>query len=215
MPFPRVSEHIGESRFAFIERLCRMLNMHLIDDGVGGLVAFRGVGDTGLVIREGANLQRGRVLLKNSDHVDDIVVRGHDAGSDSADVNRSPEGRSKVDPPINRPFKIIAEEMGHSRFMQRRADQQADWDKFMQEDGDATVPGWFTPDGSLWWYHVPSKIILYSPSLLPNDLYGFAVKAVTHRQSVEGGTTTDVMLCRHDGFGPGVGPNIEFTKPKT
>jgi hypothetical protein len=41
-PFPRVSEHVGETRFAFIERLGRMRNIHLIDDGQGGIIGFRG-----------------------------------------------------------------------------------------------------------------------------------------------------------------------------
>lgn len=210
-PFPRVSEHIGESRFAFIERLCRMQNMHMIDDGTGGIVAFRGSDGSGLIIREGFNIERGRILLKNNDHVDEIVVKGHDANNDSADANRSPTGQTSVDPPVNRPFKIIAEEMGSSSLMQKRANHQGDWDKYMQEDGDITVPGWLSyPDGDLWWNHVTNKVMVQAPSLLPENEYKFMIKAVVHRQSNEGGTTTDILLCREDGFGSGVGESIQF-----
>jgi prophage tail gpP-like protein len=201
MPFPRVSEHIGETRFAFIERLCRMRNMHMVDDGNGGIEAFRGASSGILTIKEGFNLERGRVLLKNNDHVDEINVHGQDFGNDSADVNRSPTGSTSVDPPINRPFSIIAEEMGNSQAMQLRANHQGDWTKYMQVDGDITVPGWLCPDGSLWWNHVKEQVRVISPSLLPEDEFQFMIKAVVHKQSNERGTTTDVLLCRSDGFG--------------
>jgi prophage tail gpP-like protein len=200
MPFPRVSEHIGETRFAFIERLSRMRNMHMIDDGNGGITAFRGASGGLLTIREGWNLERGRILLKNNDHVDEITVRGHDYGNDSADANRSPTGQTSVDPPVNRPFGLIAEEMGNSQAMQLRANHQGDWTKYMQVDGDVEVNGWLCPDGSLWWNHVREQVKVISPSLLPEDEFQFMIKAVVHRQS-DRGTFTDVLLCRADGFG--------------
>lgn len=42
MPLARVSEHVGSSRFSFIERLCRMRNVYPLNDGQGGILAFRG-----------------------------------------------------------------------------------------------------------------------------------------------------------------------------
>ncbi|WP_024340979.1 phage baseplate assembly protein [Bradyrhizobium japonicum] len=211
MPFPRVSEHIGESRFSFIERLCRMRNMHMIDDGTGGIVAFRGAAKGGLVLREGQNIERGRILLKNNDHVDEITVKGHDANNDSADANRSPTGSTKVSPPVNRPFKIIAEEMGNSAAMQLRANHQGDWTKYMQVDGEIVTPGWLCPQGDLWWNHVTAQVTIVSPSLLPEDTFQFMIKGVVHRQSNHSGTTTSVMLCRADGFGSGIGESLQFS----
>lgn len=211
MPFPRVSEQLGETRFAFIERLCRMRNMHMIDDGNNGIVAFRGAAEGGLVVREGRNLKRGRILLKNNDHVDEIVIKGHDSNNDSADMNRSPSGNTKVDPPIGRPFKMLAEEMGNSAAMQLRANHQGDWVKYMQVDGDLTVPGWLTPGGALWWNFVTSQITVESPSLLPEDTFQFMIKGIVHRQSVQEGTTTDILLCRSDGYGSGVGEKLQFS----
>jgi prophage tail gpP-like protein len=201
--FTRVSEHIGETRFAFIERLARMVNMHLFDDGNGGIQAFRGASGGGLTLKEGTNFKRGRILLKNSDHVDDITIKGHDFGNDSADMNRSPEGKTTADPAIGRSFKMIAEEMGSSSKMQKRANHQGDWTKYMQVDGDITTQGWFAPDGTLWWTHVGEKIMVNSPSLLPENTFKFMIKGVVHRQSTANGTTTDVLLCREDGFGSG------------
>lgn len=214
MPFERVSEQYGEARFGFIERLCRFRNMHLIDDGNGGILAFRGAGEgSGLVLREGQNIEQGRIVLKNNDHVDEFVMSGHDANKDSADVNRSPTASVKIDPPIGRSAKMLAEEMGNSAAMQLRANHQKDWDLFMQEDGNVLVPGWLCPLGDLWWNHVTAKVKLDSPSLLPADQRTFAIKGVTHRQSSEGGTTSLIMLCREDGFGSGTGENIVFKKP--
>src|SRR6266699_3211051 len=41
-PFKRVCEQLGESRFNFVERLCRMVNLHMMDNGLGTMLAFRG-----------------------------------------------------------------------------------------------------------------------------------------------------------------------------
>jgi prophage tail gpP-like protein len=99
MPFPRVSEHVGESRFDFIERLCRMRNVHMIDDGTGGIVAFRGPrGTASTTLQEGRNILRARLLLKNNDHADDLRTVGMDSGNDSADANRSTTGTTTAPP---------------------------------------------------------------------------------------------------------------------
>lgn len=212
MPFPRVSEAIGETRYAFIERLCRMRNMHMIDDGNGGIAAFRGAAGGVLKLQEGVNIERGRILLKNNDHVDEITIKGHDANNDSADMNRSPQASTTVDPPIGRPYNQIAEELGNQSAMQLRANHQGDWTKYMQAEGDITVPGWFCGSGSLWWDQVTAQVAVDSPSLLPDDYFQFMIKGVIHRQSSERGTTTDVLLCRADGFGSGVGVAIQFSQ---
>lgn len=201
LPFPRVSEHIGESRFSFIERLCRMRNVHMVDDGEGGILAFRGASPGGAVIEEGKNLERGRIVLRIDEHAKIFQAVGHDAGNDSADVNRSPSGTASVDPPIGGNCKFLAEEMGNSACLQLRANHQADWDKLQQVDGDVTVPGWFAPDGQLWFFKMRQLVTINSPSLLPKDTLRFMIKGVVHRQSNEGGTTTDIQLCREDGFG--------------
>lgn len=208
-PFPRVSEHIGESRYAFIERLCRMQNVHMVDNGQSGIVAFRGSSTGSMVLREGENIQRGRITLKIDEHVDQIVIKGHDSNNDSADQNRSPEGKATSDPPINRPLSLMAEEQGPAKLMQNRANHQADWDKLQQVDGLITVNDWFCSDGSLWWNHVTDKITVQSPLLLPNDFLKFMIKGIVHRQSSENGTTTDILLCREDGFGSGIAEVIE------
>jgi hypothetical protein len=48
-------------------------------------------------------------------------------------------------------------------------------------------------------------VTVNSPMLLPEDSMDFMIKGVIHRQSSEGGTTTDILLCRFDGLGSGTG----------
>lgn len=213
MPFEKVNEHYGESRFAFIERLCRFRNMHMIDDGTGGIVAFRGGADSGLVLREGQNILRGRIILKNNEHLDDVAFAGHDTNHDSADMNRGPRASVKIDPPIGRSARMLAEERSNAAALQHRANHERDWIVFQAEDGEILTTGWLCPLGDLWWNHVTAKITLDAPSLLPQDQRKFAIKGVTHRQSNTEGTATTVQLCRSDGFGSGTGETIVFKKP--
>ena len=48
-------------------------------------------------------------------------------------------------------------------------------------------------------------ITVVAPLLLPENTMEFMIKGIVHCQSSEGGTTTDILLCRSDGFGSGSG----------
>lgn len=212
VPFKRVSEHIGEEKFAFVERLCRMRNIHMIDDGHGGIIGFRGATTGGLVLQEGKNILRARLTLRNNDSVDPLVVNGQDSGNDSADTNRDQNATASGDPAVKRMAKIAAEMPGAAAEMQMRANHEADWTKFSMVDGDITVPGWLTPDGSLWMHHVLELVTVNSPMLLPENSMEFMIKGVVHRQSSEAGTTTDILLCRFDGLGSGTGEPLAMNE---
>ncbi|MGN8543687.1 hypothetical protein ACQPTN_00660 [Bradyrhizobium sp. 13971] len=78
LPFKRVIEHLGETRFHFAARLCRMRNIYMMDS-LQGVVGFRGPGkESGYVLRQGYNMLRGRVLLQNDDQSDPIIIDGMD-----------------------------------------------------------------------------------------------------------------------------------------
>jgi prophage tail gpP-like protein len=206
-PFPRISENIGETRFDFILRLCRMRNLHMVDDGQNGIVAFRGsFGKSTGVLQEGNNILRARILLKNNEHAENITAVGQTHGNDSADANSQSSASTTVDPPINRNVKIACEEMADNQDCQHRANDEADWVKYNQVDGEVTVQGWFKSDGGLWWNDRRKTIVVNSPLLLPNNSFGFMIKGVTHRQNSQEGTTTDILLCRSDGLGAGGEP---------
>jgi prophage tail gpP-like protein len=209
-PFKRVSEHVGETRFDFIERLCRMRNVHMVDDGTGGIVAFRGPrGRAMTALQEGRNILRARLLLKNNEHADNLKTVGMDQGNDDADGNRATMGETTSAPPINRPVKIAAEETGDDADMAMRVGQERDWDKYQLVDGDVTVSGWLNDANLLWWTEREKIVTVNSPMLLPEDSMQFMIKGIVHRQSSEGGTTTDVLLCRQDGLGSGTGEPLQ------
>lgn len=210
IPFAKVSEHIGEEKFTCVERLCRMRNIHMIDDGKSGIIGFRGGSKGGLVLQEGVNILRASLTLKNPDSVDPIVMETDNSNSDAADANRTQEATAAGDNTVQRMAKLRAEMPGASvAEVQMRADHEADWIKFQQVDGTITVPGWLCPDGSLWMAHVREFVTVNSPMLLPEQSMQFMIKGVVHRQSSEEGTTTDVLLCRFDGLGSGTGEPLQ------
>lgn len=208
--FKRVSEHIGETRFNFIERLCRMRNLFMVDDGQGGITAFRGPKSNGgkLILKEGFNILHGRILLKNDEHVTPIIGVGQDFNNDTADDNRNPKAETEVEggSKTSRPMKFPTEEPGDKKDVQHRVDHEAAWVKYQMVDGDITVQGWLAPDGSLWWDHKRELIVVDSPSLLAEDRMTFMIKGIMHRQSDSEGTTTTLLLCRADGLGAGGEP---------
>lgn len=208
-PFDRVSEHVGETRFEFINRLCRMRNLHLVDDGQNGLMAFRGSNAGGLVLAEGQNILKARLLLKNNESVSDIIGLANNHNQDAADANRNPKaevsGSSSVS---NRPLKFVAEEPSSAQLLQHRVNHELDYIKYQEIDGDITTSGWFAPDGALWWTHLRDQITINSPMLIPNGSDTFMIKGVTHRQSTADGTTTEVLICDSAGLGSGDAPAI-------
>jgi hypothetical protein len=79
--------------------------------------------------------------------------------------------------------------------MQMRASHEADWSYFQTVDGVITVQGWLTPGGDLWFNHVREIVSIQSPMLLPNNSgLQFMIKGVTHKQSSDEGTTTDILI---------------------
>lgn len=204
--FPRISEHVGETRFDFISALCRMRNLHLVDDGQNGIVAFRGPqGRAVQVLQEGFNILRANILLKNNEHADNLQALGQQPNQDSGDVNRSSRAYATVDPPIGRNINLPCEIIADNADCQMRVNHEADWVKYMQVDGDVTVQGWLNKNG-LWWNDRRKIVVVNSPSLLPNNSFGFMIKGVTHRQNNSEGTTTSILLCRADGLGAGGEP---------
>lgn len=219
-PFPRFSEQVGETRFACIDRMCRMRNLHLMDKG-GTLIAFRGpTRSTGLTLEEGKNILRARVVLSNRDTADVVTALGSNSNQDSGDENRNPKATARVSTfqkdgktvlRVEMPVTIACEEMTDQEGCQHRANHEADWIKYENVDGDITTQGWLTPDGDLWFNDLRSTIVVKSPMLVPDGVFGFMIKGIIHRQSSGGGTTTDILLCRVDGKGT----NVDVAAPSS
>jgi prophage tail gpP-like protein len=201
--FPRFSEHVGETLFDCAERLCKMSNLHQMDDGQGGIQAFRGAqSSSGLILREGYNIKRQRLLLRVDEMVGPLVtVIGQNPTRDSTQ-NSNPKATATTDNPIQAPTKIVAEEQGDSERMQLRADHQTDLGEYTTVDGEITVQGWFASDGSLWWQHARNQeLITLTSSLVPGGSDVYMIKGIVHRQNDIDGTTTSILLCSKNGFG--------------
>jgi prophage tail gpP-like protein len=205
LKFPRATEQPGESCFEFIERLCRLVNLHMMDDGNGTMLAFRGPqGDTGAQLQEGVNILRARLLLQIDDHVESYQCVGQQSNPSSGDAGRAVSATATASSP-GKPaggfVKFCIEDMSNPAFAQHRVNHQTNYDEMKTVDGMVTVQGWFAPDGDLWWNKVRQKITVNSPMLIPEGSMEFIIKEVIHRQSSAEGTTTDVMLTNPLGLG--------------
>jgi prophage tail gpP-like protein len=211
MPFPRVSEHVGETLFDFANRLCMQRNVYLIDDGQGGISAFRGSQGGGQVLQEGGNILHARLLLKNSDQVASIEGLAQDHNNDTEDLNRNPHASATVpNATVTRTLKFVAEEAQNAQSLQQRTNHERDFVIYGSTDGEVTVQGWLCPDNSLWMAHVLETVTLNSPMLIPPDSDNqFMIKGVTHRQSNEEGTTSTIYLCDKNGLGSGTGAPLQ------
>jgi prophage tail gpP-like protein len=208
LPFPRIIEQVGESCFGFIERLCRVRNLHMIDDGQGGIKAFRGPQGSGPELREGVNIQRGRILLRNDESKDFLNGVSQTSRQTSADQSRDISATGQITSMFGtssgmpqRLMKFITEDAVDRQSVVMRVGHEADRIAYDEVDGVITVPGWLDQGGSLWWNHVTKTTTVYSPLLLPGDTMVFFIKGVIHRQNNVDGTTTDIQLTRQDGMG--------------
>jgi len=205
--FARVSEHVGETRYDFAERLARMRNIHLIDDGQNGIMGFRGpFGNAATQVVEGHNMLRGRILLKDNESVEQLRCRGQQANQDDAYANAQSAAEKQVQTSAKGDATIVAEEMADNVDCQMRVNHEGDWIAYDEVDGEVALQGWLNSEGQLWWNDRLKVVTVQSPLLLPGAAYPFMIKSVVHRQSSEEGTTTTLLLCRADGLGGGAEP---------
>ena len=206
MIFKRVSEQLGETRHNFIERLCRLRNLHLIDDGQGSVSAFRGPQGRSSQLVEGENILRARLLLSFNEMVTDVKGISQNSNPDSGPGGAQIKADASVPSPLggNTPsgtYKFGAEDAGSQPELQMRVNHQVDHIAATTVDGMITVQGWFRPEGDLWFNHVLDWINVYSPMLIPQKSMDFAIKEVIHRQSSQEGTTTDILITNSAGLG--------------
>jgi prophage tail gpP-like protein len=201
--FARVSETIGQSRFAFIENLCRLRNLHMIDDGKGNIIAYRGPQGSADPLQEGVNILKARVTLKVNEKVANITgySQFYNEGAKGAGVTASvnPVQDFPTYPPGNLSF--IASEAADMPSLQMSVNHVADANSFQTVDGSITVQGWFVASGDLWMNYCPADVTVNSPLLIPGGRMKFVIKEVVHRQSAEEGSTTDILITNEAGLG--------------
>jgi len=201
--FPRISETIGQSRFAFVEQLCRLRNLHMIDDGKGGVAAFRGPQGDAAPLQEGVNILKARVMLKVSESSVNIkgVSQFYHQGSQGAGTTA--KGTTPLPfqphPPGNLDF--IAPNAADKPSLQMNVNHVVDANAYSSVDGLVTVQGWFVASGDLWMNYVGSSVTVNSPMLVPSGSMKFMIRGVIHRQSSAEGSTTDILITNQNGLG--------------
>jgi prophage tail gpP-like protein len=194
--FERVSEHVGETRFSFIERLGRMRNLHLVDDGKGNVLATRQPGAEVATLVEGQNILRARAIMSINDSAESLTALGqNDQHDDNWQLGSSSIASTSVpNVKLTRPVKFPVEMNADNADCAMRCNHERDQTLYDQLECTITVKGWLAPDGTLWIYHVNAQVTVYSPMLFPDDTATLYIRGVVHHQSNEEGTTTDLFV---------------------
>jgi prophage tail gpP-like protein len=199
--FDRISEMIGETRFQFIERLCRMRNVHMVDDGHGNVLATRGPGGTAATLVEGQNILKARAVMSINDSAESLTAVGQAPPTPLGGMGDMSSTATTGVPNVKltRPVKFACEINADNQDCAMRVGQERDQTLFDQLEADITVKDWLMADGDLWINHVNDTVTVYSPMLFPQGTATLYIRGVVHRQSSEEGTTTDLILSQFPG----------------
>jgi len=199
-PFPRVSEHAGETRFNFIDRLCQMRDVWLRDDEFGTLIGFRdSSGTSGALLVEGQNIISGRVIMRNDYAVSQLTSVGQHPGeqSDNAAGDETRDSSATVTNPgmpFPRPAVVPTPEPADSQDAAMFANHAMTENLFSMLEAEFVVPGWFAPTNQLWIDMLTNDIQVYSPSLFPDNYMTLRIMGVVHSQDSQRGSTTTIRL---------------------
>src|SRR6516165_2199941 len=198
--FKSVITHVGETQLEAVTRLCKMRNIHLMDDRSGNLVGVRNDGSEKSVgeLREGRNILNAAMVWRWDTAIDLIKSNGQEPGHNgkSGDPVRNPAAQTK-NPNYNgqRVVSILAEHPGDKQDMQMRADHEVDLNVATMFDAQITVQGWLRNNGRLWLEEVRSFIDVYSPMMFPSNREPLRIYKANCRQGENTGTTTQLGLC--------------------
>jgi prophage tail gpP-like protein len=211
MPFPRISEHIGERMIDFIGRLANWRNMHLTDDENGNLVLARGQtgGQTIAQLQEGRNIEACRMVKNYQFAADPLIFQSQTHGTDATNgTDASQNAITKSNPNYTgpkRPQVILGDNAGNKAEAGMAFNQAQNNLNAMMWEIVATVPGWTMDNGQLWILACfgssaasgPVPITIYSPMLEPKmpNINNLFVKGVKHIQDNQLGTRTEVTAC--------------------
>ncbi|MCJ2067747.1 hypothetical protein MKK75_02820 [Methylobacterium sp. J-030] len=196
--FKLVNVQFGETAWALIERLTRMVNLHLREESDGTLVAFSGTRGSAGDLVEGGNILSGYCEIDYSGLFNRTVAVGQAPGSDDSFGEKSRNAEAVQTNPLMqryRPNKFLSEEPGDQEAMKRRVQREVDEQIGTSTVVRVTVPGWFN-GAELWLDQIGKTVTVDSPMLFPgpNGRMNLAIKAVSSTQGGEG-TISSIELC--------------------
>jgi prophage tail gpP-like protein len=222
LPFPRISEHIGERLIDFIARLAGWRNLNITDDEQGNLCLVRGQkGGTSVAqLQEGRNLESCRMVKNNQWGADPVIQHAQAAGTDAnngtaASANVITKSNPNYVGP-KRTMAVLSDNVGGKNEMKMALDQTVSKVTATMWEVVAVVPGWQMDDGRLWILAcIPAvtPITIYSPMLEPKapNITNLVVKGIKHLQDSEQGTRTEVTVCLAASLGSD--PSIQSGAP--
>jgi prophage tail gpP-like protein len=215
--FLRVSEHVGETCYAFLERLARQRDLHVVDDVNGNLNWVRGGsggGGAADALVEGQNILSARVVMENNPLVPTVTGITQNIGNDQTWASDAQDVSATVPNPLpvtglqaKRRCVIAGEQPGDSQDCKLRASHELAVLNLTSFDAVITVPGWLMSNGQLWISLIggsPVTVTLNSPMVWPsnaNAAPALYLKGVRHMQDNNEGTRTELSLCLQTGLG--------------
>ncbi len=204
-PFPFLAANPGESALRFIERVAVMRGAFVWDDEQGRVCVGNGspsaapAGD----LVEGKNILRCTGKIDDQSAVSEWNTHGQQPGVGDNYATRNAQGR--VTDPIPRSNRVVDAHVPHNADSEDAATfagmlaARAGWETVEIE---ATVVGWFRPDGQVW--QLTDNCTLYSPMALPGgaNKMTLGTQGIVFSQDDKGGTTTSLTLIRPEFLAP-------------
>lgn len=202
-PFEKISLNPGETAFEVIDRVCRVVGVLPISDGLGGLVLSRaGAEQTTTALVEGENLLSADFVSDASGRFRRYVVRGQSRGSDTRyGASAAAVSGEASDMGVVREERVLLIRP-HGSVTTREARQIAEWEcairKARARRAAVVVQGWHQRNGKLW--PINAVVGISSPSL---GLDGtMLISEVSFELSAEVGTITRLSLVQPDSYVP-------------
>jgi prophage tail gpP-like protein len=190
--------------FEAIERAARMRALLLVSDGLGGLLLTRAGTAPAAALIEGVNLKSGRSERDARGRYSRYLCRGQVQASDELDAESAYQQEAHYDDPgvlRHRPLVVLAEDQGHAKSVQARAEWECRRRAAKGTRVYITVQGWRDAAGRLWRINTVAPV--RSPTLgIDNELLIVEVRNTLD----ERGTLTELTLAPRGGYEPGATP---------
>lgn len=192
----------GDTAFAVLERVAKMVGVLLVSDGRGGILITRTGTARATPLIQGQNVKAASLEYDGTERfhlyvVMSQVAAGFDGGSDGGESFVMAEARDEGVRRKERVLIIRPEQVISQADAQRIADWNARVRAARAETGSVTVAGWRQPSGELWAPNTLTRVHVPSIGAVGDMLISKVDYAIG-----EGGQLTQLRIVRPDAFTP-------------